>query len=78
MNTRDTVTPDIDQERCTGCGDCVVACPAQALVLEEGRAVMAHPGDCQYCGDCEELCPVGAIARPFEIILPDRALRSGR
>ncbi len=69
MSKHDQVTPDINQELCTGCGDCVVACPAEALTLEEGRAVMTQPEACQYCGDCEELCPVGAISRPFEIIL---------
>lgn len=71
MSRRNRVTPDIDQERCTGCGDCVAACPAGVLVLKSGHAVLAHPDDCHYCGDCEELCPIGAIARPFEIILPD-------
>jgi NAD-dependent dihydropyrimidine dehydrogenase PreA subunit len=71
MKVNDTITPNIDQERCTGCGDCVTACPAGALALERGHAVMVHPADCQYCGDCEELCSFGAIARPFEIILLD-------
>jgi NAD-dependent dihydropyrimidine dehydrogenase PreA subunit len=78
MSTQDTVMPHIDQQRCTGCGDCVTACPAEALALEEGHAVMAQPEDCQYCGDCEDLCPVGAIARPFEIILSDEAHNSRR
>jgi NAD-dependent dihydropyrimidine dehydrogenase PreA subunit len=78
MSTQDRITPIIDLERCTGCGDCVTACPAEALTLEDRCAVMAQPEDCQYCGDCEDLCPVGAIARPFEIILSDRAHDSGR
>jgi NAD-dependent dihydropyrimidine dehydrogenase PreA subunit len=73
MSTRDIITPIIDSGRCTGCGDCVFACPAGVLALESGHAVMTEPGDCRYCGDCEELCPVGAIARPFEIILSDCA-----
>ena len=71
MSLQDTVTPEIDQARCTGCGDCVAGCPAGILTLENGHALMAHAEDCQYCGDCEVLCPVGAIARPFEIILLD-------
>ncbi len=78
MSTQDKIMPTIDLERCTGCGDCVAACPAEALDLEDGRAFIVQPEDCQYCGDCEELCPVGAIARPFEIVLSDKAHDSGR
>ncbi|MGI9222330.1 MAG: 4Fe-4S dicluster domain-containing protein [Woeseiaceae bacterium] len=28
--------PSIDAQRCTGCGDCVNACPASALSLNHG------------------------------------------
>jgi NAD-dependent dihydropyrimidine dehydrogenase PreA subunit len=62
------ITPEIDVERCTGCGDCVMECPVQALEMAQGHAVLARAEDCQYCGDCEELCPEGAIARPFEVV----------
>jgi len=73
MDTHDKVMPIIDQELCTGCGDCVDSCPEGALAMKKGRAVIAYPDDCQYCGNCEELCQVGAIGRPFEIVLSDRA-----
>jgi NAD-dependent dihydropyrimidine dehydrogenase PreA subunit len=67
------VTPQIDVELCTGCGECVAACPAHALALEAGHAAVVNADDCHYCGDCEDLCLEGAIARPFEIVLEDRA-----
>lgn len=63
-----TVLPVILPERCTGCGDCVGTCPAGALELVAGRAVLVRPEDCAYCGDCETLCPQEAIALPFEIV----------
>lgn len=78
MNARDQILPEIDQGQCTGCGDCVAACPAGVLALVEGGVRIAHPEDCQYCGDCEDLCAAGAIARPFEIILAKERDRPGR
>jgi len=72
MTEADLRTPAIDDGLCTGCGDCVLVCPAEALALQDQHVVFSHPEDCRYCGDCEELCPVGAIARAFEIILPDQ------
>ena len=71
MTKADWKTPDIASELCTGCGDCVLVCPAEALALQDEHVVFSHPEDCRYCGDCEELCPVGAISRPFEIVLAD-------
>jgi len=73
MNTVDPSAPSIDDELCTGCGDCVAVCPAEALALRDERATIVHPEDCWYCGDCEDMCPVGAISRSFEIIFTDGA-----
>ena len=50
----------VDEARCTGCGECVRACPKGAITLETG---VAHiEGDrCTACGACIEVCPQGAI-----------------
>ena len=63
-----TGVPEIDREKCTGCGDCVDSCPTGAAGIVDGLASIVRPDDCDYCTDCEALCPCAAIACPFEII----------
>lgn len=65
------------RERCTACGLCAVACPAEAITMV---AAERKPGEehlyreekyaakyeinmlrCIFCGDCEEACPKEAI-----------------
>jgi NAD-dependent dihydropyrimidine dehydrogenase PreA subunit len=60
--------PLIAEELCQGCGDCLDACPGEALELAGGVARLARPSDCAYCGDCELICPQGAIQLPLEIV----------
>ena len=61
--------PEIDLDKCTGSGNCVKHCPANAIELVNGKAVIVRPEDCNYCTDCESVCPSGAIKCPFEIVL---------
>ncbi|MEE9583513.1 MAG: 4Fe-4S dicluster domain-containing protein [Dehalococcoidales bacterium] len=61
--------PEINLDECTGCGDCLEWCPAAAVALVNGKAVVVRPEDCHYCTDCEVVCPTRAIKCPFEIIL---------
>jgi len=63
------VLPEIRQEDCTGCGDCVDACHTDAVGLIEGKAAIVSPEDCDYCTECELVCPEEAIACPFDIVL---------
>lgn len=62
-------TPQVDAERCDGCGRCVEVCPEGALELAMGLPVPVADVDCSYCGLCEDACPVGAIALVYEIVI---------
>ncbi len=68
MGTQDKIMPVIDLERCTGCGDCVTACPEGALELIDGKPVLLNADACLYEGVCEDMCPEGAIGRPFVVV----------
>jgi NAD-dependent dihydropyrimidine dehydrogenase PreA subunit len=50
----------VDTELCTGCGECVNACPAQMFRIENGKAVV-NDDECLGCQGCVSVCPSGAI-----------------
>jgi NAD-dependent dihydropyrimidine dehydrogenase PreA subunit len=58
--------PEIDSQRCTGCGRCVAACDLHLLSLERQRwekfAVLQEPDRCSGCSECAVRCPFHAIA----------------
>lgn len=51
----------IDKELCTGCGQCVDVCPADAIMLQDAKAVI-NQSLCRQCGICVDQCPVQAIS----------------
>jgi formate hydrogenlyase subunit 6/NADH:ubiquinone oxidoreductase subunit I len=56
--------PEVDNEKCTGCGACVESCPARAIeIVDRGdeRMVKFDHTKCIFCGFCEEVCPDDAI-----------------
>src|SRR5690554_182313 len=78
------------RERCTACGLCAVACPAEAITME---AAERKPGEehlyreekyaakyeinmlrCIFCGLCEEACPKDAIYLS-ETVMPSNYTR---
>ena len=61
--------PEVNQEICTGCGDCADFCPTGAVAIVNDKAVVVKPEACDYCTECENICPNGAIRCPFEIAL---------
>ena len=50
----------VDPEKCEGCGDCVEACPSDAIKVVEKKAVVQE-ADCIDCSACEDACPQKAI-----------------
>lgn len=52
--------PQIDESRCTLCGDCAEVCSFNALALL-GDQVLVFPELCHGCGSCTLICPTGAI-----------------
>ncbi|MCP4763638.1 MAG: 4Fe-4S dicluster domain-containing protein [archaeon] len=52
----------INQEKCTGCGSCVDACPSEVYDAPvNDKAVIARIDDCVGCEACVTECPEEAI-----------------
>jgi len=51
----------IDEEKCTGCGQCIPDCPEGALQLIDGKARLVSDLFCDGLGACIGTCPEGAI-----------------
>jgi len=49
----------IDIEKCTGCGDCVAACPFGLLETIDDKVQLKE--GCTLCGACQEVCSYEAI-----------------
>ncbi len=60
MKQHCTISPDVDQDICTGCGKCISWCPADAITLAEGTSAISKD-TCIGCAECITVCPVQAV-----------------
>jgi Pyruvate/2-oxoacid:ferredoxin oxidoreductase delta subunit len=52
---------EIDEEKCTGCGECILTCAEGALALVDGKARVIGDIYCDGLGACIGKCPVDAL-----------------
>jgi len=52
---------EIDEERCIGCGQCVLDCAEGAIALVDGKAKVIADMYCDGLGACLSGCPVDAL-----------------
>ncbi|MDA8312183.1 MAG: FAD-dependent oxidoreductase [Actinomycetota bacterium] len=63
-DTTSIVHPEVQVlvDRCAGCQECVIRCPADALDMDPARwVVVAHDERCVGCRQCVRTCPFSAI-----------------
>jgi hypothetical protein len=53
--------PQLLEERCNGCGDCLRICPTDCLELAGLFPWLVRPGDCVSCALCVQICPTEAL-----------------
>lgn len=68
--------PQIDESRCTMCGDCAKVCTVRAMDIDKSGRLTLESTYCVNCGACAVACPEGAIdmqERTVEdLVLPDK------
>ncbi len=61
-------------DRCAGCQECVIRCPAGALAMDASRWVaVADDAMCVGCRQCERTCPFSAITVDGPLVVPGRS-----
>lgn len=59
---KDVVTLRLDQEKCVGCGMCLLVCPHAVLSLNNVKAEIGNRDACMECGACARNCPAEALS----------------
>lgn len=57
-----TYKPEVDVEKCIGCGNCVEVCPVDVYKLQDGKSFVVNADECLGCESCVEACEKEAIS----------------
>jgi len=60
----EAITAEVDREKCAACGNCVIACPYEAIEIMEmdgKRTAKVSETQCKGCGSCVAACHNDAI-----------------
>ena len=61
----EAITAEVDPDKCVACGNCVRACPYEAIQIVEtesgGRAAKVSEAQCKGCGTCVAACHNDAV-----------------
>ena len=53
--------PEVNVEKCVGCGECVDICPVDVYELQDEKSVPVNADECVGCESCIEVCEHEAI-----------------
>jgi NAD-dependent dihydropyrimidine dehydrogenase PreA subunit len=56
-----TYKPEVDDEKCIGCEECVEVCPVDVYEIQDEKAVPVNWEECTGCESCVEICESDAI-----------------
>jgi NAD-dependent dihydropyrimidine dehydrogenase PreA subunit len=59
---KDVVTLQLDPDKCTGCGMCLVVCPHNVFAMNRRHASIENRDACMECGACARNCPSAAVS----------------
>ncbi len=66
-----TIIPNVDEDKCIGCGECSMYCPEGCIELvriDIKKVARVDYDYCKGCGICNYVCPAEAISMVEKVI----------
>ncbi|MBN1949360.1 MAG: DUF362 domain-containing protein, partial [Candidatus Cloacimonetes bacterium] len=66
MLQHSSIKPEINRDKCTFCGQCLIWCPEKAIIEQESKAFIVS-NQCIGCGECLAVCKFNAVKYNFQV-----------